>query len=147
MQTNKEKKEFSLKRYDNLDEVILAVYQDDENSLTLEDLKESIITGLDSNEQEVSFDYETQKAGIETQGVWGWIDKDKVIHYWLGKDLPIEELIHFLAHEIGHETGEPNEDHLQEEMRAEDFGYVATQAYEFAKQLKSQFNEQVGIKS
>lgn len=129
-------KEFTLKKYDSIDEIILACWQNEDNSITLEDLKESTVGGLDINENEHEFSYQYQKEGIEQQGIWGWIDDEKIIHYWIGKDLSMEELIHFFAHEIGHQTGKQDEDEFQEEMRAEGYGYTATMAYEFAKSVK-----------
>lgn len=130
------KKEFTLKRYENIDEIFLASFQSDDEPITAEDLKEITVSGLDSNENELEFSYEQQKEGIVEQGHWGWIDSDNVIHYWIGKELSMKELIHFFAHEIGHGTGEPEEDGFKEEMRAESYGSVATLAYEFAKLIK-----------
>lgn len=128
---------FKLKKYDSIDEIILACWQNEDNSITIEDLKESTVGGLDSNENEHEFSYEDQKEGIEQQGIWGWIDDNKVINYWIGKELSMEELIHFFAHEIGHQTGKKDDDEFQEEMRAEGYGYTATMAYSFAKLVKT----------
>ena len=130
-------KDFSLKKYNSIDEVILASWQNEDNSIILEDLKEATIGGLDINENEHEFSYEDQKEGIEKQGIWGWIGDDKVIHYWIGKELSMEELIHFFAHDIGHQTGIKDEDEFQEEMRAEGYGHTATMAYSFAKLVKT----------
>jgi len=130
------KKDFTLKKYNSIDEIILACWKNEDNSITLEDLKDSTIGGLDSNENEHEFSYEDQKEGIEKQGIWGWIGDDKVIHCWIGKELSMEELIHFFAHEIGHQTGIKDDDAFQEEMRAEGYGHTATTAYEFAKLIK-----------
>jgi|ERR1035437_6515255 hypothetical protein len=126
----------TLKKYESIDELILASYQDYENPLTIEDMKGCEVVGLDQHEQEVKISYDQQKEGIEKQGHWGWIDKQKVIHYWIGKDLTLKALIHFFAHEIGHRTGTENEDDFQEEMRAEGYGDAATLAYEFALKVK-----------
>jgi hypothetical protein len=134
--------EFTLKRYDNIDDLMLAALQVDANAeeegrkVTLEDLKEATISGLNPNEEEIEFSYEQQKEGIELMGHWGWVDEHKVIHYWISKEkqVPIEDLIHFFAHEIGHRTGKELEDDFQEEMRAEGYGHAATLAYKLAKQ-------------
>lgn len=125
-------KEFTLKKYSSVDEILLASFQSDDE-ITIEDLKDSVVVGLDQNENELEFSYEQQKNGIIEQGYWGWVDENKVIHFWIGKELSMEELIHFFAHEIGHRTGEPDKDDFQEEMRAEGYGRTATLAYEFAK--------------
>ncbi len=129
-------KEFTLKRYATVDEIVLASFQIEDESLTLKDLMESTLGGFDQNESEMEFSYEQQKDGIVEQGHWGWIDRNKVIHYWIGKELTMEDLIHFFAHEIGHRTGESDKDYFQEEMRAEGYGKAATLAYKFAKLIK-----------
>ncbi len=132
-------KEFTLKKYENLEEFILASFQVEDKSMTLEDVKGSDFGGIGIDGKEVDgFTYEQYLDGLIQQGVYGFIDEDKVIHFWIGKDLPIEELIHFFAHEIGHRTGEALADDFQEEMRAEGYGYSATLAYKFAKQIKEQ---------
>lgn len=133
---NMENKEFTLKRYDSVDEVVLAAWKEEDDTMTMEDLKSSSMGGLDGNENEVEFSYNDQKEGIEKQGYWGWIDRDKLIHFWIGKELSMEELIHFFAHEIGHRTDKPYKDGFKEEMRAEGYGRTATLAYEFAKKIK-----------
>lgn len=128
--------EFSLKKYASIDELMLASIQDEENSLTIDDLNGMGIGGLTIDEKEVEFPCAKQKEGIVEMGLWGWIDEGRVIHYWIGKELPIQELIHFFAHEIGHRTGTQYVDDFQEEMRAEGYGFTAVLAYEFAKQIK-----------
>lgn len=132
-----ENKEFKLKRYDSIDEVVLAAWKEEDDTITMEDLKSSSMGGLDGNENEVEFSYNDQKEGIEKQGYWGWIDENKLIHFWIGKkDVSMEELIHFFAHEIGHRTDKPYKNGFKEEMRAEGYGRTATLAYEFAKKIK-----------
>lgn len=129
-------KEFKLKKYASVDEIILASFQDEEGSLTIADLNECEINGVDIENKEVQFSYLQQKAGIEEQGHWGWVDENNTIHYWIGKEISLEELIHFFAHEIGHRVGEPNADEYKEEMRAESYGETAALAYQFAKMIK-----------
>lgn len=130
-------KEFTLKKYDDIENFILASFQFDDPTMTLDDVKGSDFGGIGADGKEVDgYTYEQYLEGLIQQGVYGFIDEDNVIHFWIGKDLPIEELIHFFAHEIGHRTGTPIEDDFQEEMRAEGYGYSATLAYKFAKQIK-----------
>lgn len=128
-------KEFTLKKYDSIDEILYASFAIDYPDMDFEEFKKSDFGGLDQNQKEVKFTYEQQKEGIEFAGLWGWISEDKVIHYWVGKVIPMEELIHFLAHEIGHRTGIPIKDNYKEEMRAEGYGHAATLAYKFATQI------------
>ena len=128
-------KEFTLKKYDSIDEILYASFAIDYPDMDFEEFKKSDFGGLDQDEKELKFTYEQHKEGIEFAGLWGWISEDKVIHYWVGKVIPMEELIHFLAHEIGHRTGIPIKDNYKEEMRAEGYGHAATLAYKFATQI------------
>lgn len=138
---------FKLKKYDTIDEIVLACYSSDEQQVTLEDLEDSMIVGFTQNQEDITFDYKAQKEGMEAQGVWGWIDDEKTIHYWIGKELSMEELIHFFAHEVGHGTATHLEDDFEEEMRAEDFGHVATMAYKLALEVKNKGHKNEEVKT
>ena len=70
-------------------------------------------------------------AGLQVTGCWGFVDKQSTIHFWAKPDADPKTLVHFFAHEIGHRTGTPCEDEVEEERRAETFGEVAAQAFEF----------------
>lgn len=128
-------KEFTLKKYDTVDEILYASFAIDYPDMDFEEFKKSDFGGLDQDQKELKITYEQQVDGIKSMGYWGWVSEDKVIHYWVGKKVPIEELIHFMAHEIGHRTGIPIKDDFQEEMRAEGYGEAATLAYKFAKEI------------
>lgn len=129
---------FTLKKYDTIEEIVISAFSsEEEEPVSIEELKEARVGGWNSNHEEVEFSFEDQKKGIEEQGHWGWVDEQNTIHYWIGKEVPLEELIHFFAHEIGHRTGTSLEDDFEEEMRAEDFGSVATMAYKLAQQVKN----------
>lgn len=132
-------KEFTLKKYNSIDEILYASFAVDYPDMSMDEFKSSPFGGLDENQNPIVFSYEQQKDGIEEQGLWGWVSDDKVIHYWVGKEVSLEELIHFFAHEIGHRTGTPIEDDFQEEMRAEGYGETAKLAYKFAKEIKESF--------
>lgn len=78
----------------------------------------------------VSFTHEQELAGMRGQGCWAFVDaRTNTIHAWADEATPRELVLHMLAHEIGHITGEPHPDDMQEEMRAEQFGRVAKMAY------------------
>lgn len=130
---------FTLKRYKDIDEIMAASFTSDEEPISIEDLKGSKIGGLTGSEEEIDLDYGVAREALLEQGYWGWVDKNKTIHYWCEKEPSFEELIHFFAHEIGHETGTPDQDEFQEEMRAEGYGRTATLAYKFAEQIKQDF--------
>lgn len=127
---------FKLRRYNNIDKIILASFQD--NKLNLKDLKQSTGFGFDIHGKECEFSYKDQVNAIKTQGYWGWVDENKVIHYWIGKKPSLEQLIHFFGHEIGHRTGTLFKSDYKEEMRAEGYGSCATLAYKFAKKIKNE---------
>lgn len=94
-------------------------------------MSEGDFCGEDEFGNEHVFDFVTVIEAIRDQGVWGFMDSaDHRIHAWRGDGASQELIIHMLAHEIGHATGEGNLDPIQEEMRAEQFGRVARLAYQ-----------------
>lgn len=67
---------------------------------------------------------------MEQQGMWGFVDTEsRMIHAWADPGAAPGDVLHMLAHEVGHVTGEPKEDALDEEDRAEEFGQVAAEAF------------------
>lgn len=98
---------------------------------SVEELKEvDSITAIDESGALVSVDEEDLFAGIRTLGIWGWVDDNNTIHYWRGESVDSTTVMHFLGHEIGHLTGTTHEDEYKEELRAEEFGLVASKAFE-----------------
>jgi hypothetical protein len=68
--------------------------------------------------------------GMRAQGCWGFSDTAaRVIHAWAAPSADPVLVLHMLAHEVGHLTGEPAADDMAEELRAEVFGGVAAQAF------------------
>ena len=131
-------KEFTLKKYDSIDELYLASIQLEDETMTMDDLKDISVGMSDGGDVNYDMSYQEQVDMIKEQGLWGWVDEDKIIHYWIGKEVSMTELIHFFAHEIAHRTGTPIEDDFQEELRAEGYGETATLAYRFANQVIGQ---------
>lgn len=109
-----------------------------EHGVTVEELLQGTEVGaLDENGQEVSVSQEQVLEGMRAMGCWGWVDTElKVIHAWMAPDADPGLVAHFLAHEIGHVTGHPDPDDLQEEMRAEQFGHVASQALRLLREAE-----------
>jgi hypothetical protein len=69
---------------------------------------------------------------MRAQKCWGFFDGEhRVIHAWAAADADPATVIRMLAHEIGHGTGEQSEGDIEEEARAEAFGVVAEQAFDF----------------
>lgn len=97
---------------------------------SIEELDEFCINGEYENGEACEHPVADAIDGMKTTGCWGYVDDKSVIHYWADPSVEPTTLIHFLAHEIGHRTGEPCEDEHEEEMRAEAFGEVAKEAYE-----------------
>lgn len=72
---------------------------------------------------------------IIKQGIWGFIH-DTNIHIWYNSEVSLENLIYFFSHELGHITGECENDPIKEEIRVEQYSNVALNAYILAKQIK-----------
>lgn len=102
-----------------------------ENGLTYEELIEGAMVGETEGRQKVDLTYEQEIQAIRDQKCWGCADTEtNQIHVWAAPDVDRTLLIHMLAHEIGHLTGVPHTDDIQEELRAETFGKVAAMAYQ-----------------
>ncbi|MGG5143929.1 hypothetical protein [Alcaligenes ammonioxydans] len=102
-----------------------------ENSMTYEELIEGAMVGETEHREKVELTYEQEIQAIRDQKCWGCADTEtNQIHVWAAPDVDRTLLIHMLAHEIGHLTGEPHTDDIQEELRAETFGKVAAMAYQ-----------------
>ena len=86
----------------------------------------------------VAFTHEQELAGMRGQGCWAFVDRrTNTIHAWADEATPRELVLHMLAHEIGHITGDAHTDDFQEEMRAEQFGRVARAAYRLLPPVKA----------
>ena len=93
-------------------------------------IDECVSCGEDEHGNEIEFTHEQEIAWIRRQGCWAFVDaRSNIIHAWADESASRELVLHMLAHEIGHITGEAHTDYLQEEMRAEQFGRVAKAAY------------------
>lgn len=128
-----------LKFYDSA-EAILCRYW----GATAEELKEGFIEAevLESGEA-TSMTFEDQVASVEKMGVWGFVTtqtKAPTIHMWADKDTPDEMLMHFLGHEIGHIKGRQYKTQRLEELKAEDFGHTAREAYQLFKRVKNRLD-------
>lgn len=101
------------------------------NGMTYEQLiAESEGEGETETGETVVFTHEQELTGMHEQGCWAFVDtRTNTIHAWADEATPRELVLHLLAHEIGHITGESHPDDMQEEMRAEQFGRVAKMAY------------------
>lgn len=97
-------------------------------------LAESTGVGETEGGEEVEFTHEQELAGMYAQGCWAFVDKTNTIHAWAAEDADTALVLHMLAHEVGHATGAGHPDELQEEMRAEQFGRVASLAYVLMQQ-------------
>lgn len=80
--------------------------------------------------EHVTLTYDEVIEAMRQQKYWGFVDtKTNAIHAWAADDAPPDQIIHLLAHEIGHITGERLVDDLEEEERADTYGHVAATAY------------------
>lgn len=98
--------------------------------LSAEDLADGELGGVDAEGNEVeSITIAQACENIRQCGCWGFVDTNtNTIHAWAADDADPSVVLHMLAHEIGHLTGDPCDDHLAEELRAETFGQVAAEA-------------------
>lgn len=77
-----------------------------------------------------------EAKAIENMGLWGFaLTEENEIHYWIGNDNKKEDLVFFIAHELGHLVGEEDADDMHEEFRADSYAYVALKAFELAASL------------
>lgn len=121
-------KPFTTKRYTTAADVLAAHWE-----IPVKELADSEFGGLDGKGDPVeNLSAEDMLEGIELQKVWGFIDGESCIHFWAAPDAELSMVVHFFAHEIGHQTGTALDDHFAEEMRAEEFGHVARKALDFA---------------
>jgi len=65
---------------------------------------------------------------------WGWADRKKKVHFWVGKKVSVKEMIDLFAHEFGH-CARPFHRSLKEEQKAAKYADVATTAYELAMRI------------
>lgn len=101
-------------------------------------IDESVSCGEDEHGNEIEFTHEQEIAGMRQQGCWAFVDaRSNMIHAWADESAPREFVLHMLAHEIGHVTGDAHTDDFQEEMRAEQFGRVARAAYRLLPPVKA----------
>lgn len=103
-------------------------------------IDESVSCGEDEHGNEIEFTHEQEIAGMRQQGCWAFVDaRSNMIHAWADESAPREFVLHMLAHEIGHVTGDAHADDFQEEMRAEQFGRVARAAYRLLPPVKADY--------
>lgn len=126
---------FKIKRYESLDEILLASTGDE--TLTLESLcKDYTMEGVTEDGDEMNLTMEQTREYIEEQGIWGFVDEKNTIHVWI-KDQNVRpvEIIGFFAHEIGHKVGKPHKDEYREELRADLYREVAELAFLMAEEI------------
>lgn len=131
--------ELAMVWYDTPEAVHESLWLDEANEqgVTVKELLAgSEAGGLDQNGCEISFSNEEMLAGMRAMGCWGWVDtEENVIHAWVDAEVDPGMVAHFLAHEIGHVTGTPDPDPFLEEMRAEQFGFVTSQALRLMQEV------------
>jgi len=94
-------------------------------------MADSVMCGEDEHGQEYELEGGADIKGMRMQGCWAFVDTStNTIHAWADPATEDALVLHMLAHEIGHITGTPAADDMQEEMRAEQFGRAARRAFE-----------------
>lgn len=101
---------------------------------------ESVSCGEDEHGNEIEFTHEQEIAGMRQQGCWAFVDaRSNIIRARADESASREFVLHMLAHEIGHITGDAHTDYFQEEMRAEQFGRVAKAAYRLLPPINTDY--------
>lgn len=125
--------QLSITWYDTPEEVHRAMWEESakEAGLTYEGMiAESEGLALAEDGSEVVITHDQEMEGIKAQKCWAFVDtRTNVIHAWAAKDVDEGLLLHMLAHEVGHATGTAEGDFLAEEMRADQYGKVAAEAF------------------
>ena len=69
--------------------------------------------------------------------IWGYTNPGRkiVIRYWMSPKATIEDVMEFMAHEIGHHMGKKYVDYAKEEIKAREFEVTALVAYRLAKSI------------
>lgn len=69
--------------------------------------------------------------GIRDQGCWAFVDyNDRTLHLWVGPDAPQDMVIQMIASELAHLTPDRWLNEQLDELRIEQFGYVANIAFQ-----------------
>lgn len=135
-----EDEEFKVIRHASPEAIQRAYWEPicEEEGMTYEEVLIADCGGYTSEGTEVEFTSEDAIEGMRMQGCWGFINKDsREIHIWYAPDCDRMLLIDLLGHELGHLTGEPCQDDLEEEFRADSYGYVARKALQLLDQITS----------
>jgi hypothetical protein len=77
---------------------------------------------------------------MKDQKIYGFVDKDNVIHYWAEEDVTMDMLVCFIAHETGHLNGRKYQDLEKEEEKAHSYDQVAQYAYQEALKMKGKLS-------
>jgi hypothetical protein len=132
----------NLVKYNSPEEILAAFWHFEENDLTLEEFLESKGKAITEDGEEMEFSGRDEFEAVKRNGFWGYCHPEtKTIHVWIGEMKDPEELIFFLAHELGHatgktvDTGNEVQDLIDEEERANGYGEVARQAFKWLKEL------------
>lgn len=90
--------------------------------------------GIDQDGNEVEFTAEDELAGLRAQRMWAYLDQNTyTVHVWAEHGVDFQDLLHLLAHELGHAilnwVRDAPDDQLNEERCCEYFARAAVMAY------------------
>lgn len=131
------KKKFKLKRYKEVRDLFHAFFQAPE-IIRYEEGDESCTIGcVDEDGSEQEFSLMDVVGFIEEHGLWGFVDRKRVIHFWMGERATKEKVIEFLSHEIAHHEFEDMKfrGEIEEEEFMDRVSGVAKRAYEMMKEV------------
>ena len=130
--------EIELVKYQTPEALLFYYWNLEEQGLTWGEFLESEMEGETGDGEIIKMSPSDQLNTIISQGFWGFADEDgKRIDVWVDEKTPIDKVIFFFAHEIGHTIGEKiegedMESEVREEERAHSYGIAARLAYKWA---------------
>ena len=103
-----------------------------------EDIDGTVFGFTDKDGSESEMDLDEICRNIESCGVWGFADREGVIHAWVDfENADMVDILSFFCHEIGHLQRPFKKDDLAEEMKAEQFSDVAKYAWHIIEGIKN----------
>jgi hypothetical protein len=111
-----------------------------------EDILDVEIEGETADGAVVTSNIGAQVVATEKMGYWGFAETwatPPVIHLWVSPGAAPEDVVELIGHELGHITGTPAADDIEEELRAHEYGQVARSAFEALKLIEEKRKEPV----
>lgn len=109
-----------------------------------EDILDVEVEGETQDGAVVTTNIGAQIVATEKMGYWGFAETwavPPVIHLWVSPEAKQEDVVELIGHELGHITGTPAADDIEEELRAHEYGRVARAAFQVLKLIEEKREE------